>query len=118
MRAARAGLAPPLEVALVGVPLDLGATYRIGRPPRSGRRPPASRLIARSNPATGVAPFRPLQRGRCRRRPSDPLDVIHSVALIQGFFEQIQALGGAGRDRRRSHGAAAVLRDREQRRSG
>ena len=28
MRAARAEVAPPLEVALVGVPLDLGATYR------------------------------------------------------------------------------------------
>ena len=30
MRATRAEIAPPLDIALVGVPLDLGATYRSG----------------------------------------------------------------------------------------
>ena len=95
MRAARAGLAPPLEVALVGVPLDLGATYRMGaRHGPAGVRE-ASRLIRQVNPATGVAPFQLCNVADVGDAPSDPLDVIHSVALIQGFFEEVQALGAA-----------------------
>ena len=93
MRAARAGLAPPLEVALVGVPLDLGATYRMGaRHGPAGVRE-ASRLIRQVNPATGVAPFQLCHVADVGDAPSDPLDVVQSVALIQAFFEQVHALG-------------------------
>jgi guanidinopropionase len=95
MRAARAKLAPPLEVALVGVPLDLGATYRMGaRHGPAGVRE-ALRLIREVNPATGVAPFRLCNVADVGDAPTDPLDVVQSVALIQGFFEQVQALGAA-----------------------
>ena len=93
MRAARAELAPPLEVALVGVPLDLGATYRMGaRHGPAGVRE-ASRLIRQVNPATAVAPFRLCKAADVGDAPTDPLDVVRSVALIQAFFERIHALG-------------------------
>jgi guanidinopropionase len=95
MRAARAEIAPPLEVALVGVPLDLGATYRMGaRHGPAGVRE-ASRLIRQVNPATGVAPFALCKVADVGDAPTDPLDVVQSVALIQAFFEPIHALGAA-----------------------
>ena len=95
MRAARAPLAPPLEVALVGVPLDLGATYRVGaRHGPAGVRE-ASRLIRQVNPATGVKPFELCKVGDVGDAPTDPLDVVRSVVLIQEFFERIRDLGAA-----------------------
>jgi guanidinopropionase len=95
MRAAQAKIAPPLEVALAGVPLDLGATYRVGaRHGPAGVRE-ASRLIRQVNPSTGVAPFALCNVADVGDAPSDPLDVVKSVALIQAFFERIHAIGAA-----------------------
>jgi guanidinopropionase len=95
MRAARAPIAPPLEVALAGVPLDLGATYRVGaRHGPAGVRE-ASRLIRQVNPATAVEPFALCKVADVGDAPSDPLDVVRSVALIQEFFEKIHAIGAA-----------------------
>jgi guanidinopropionase len=92
MRAARATLEPPLDVALVGVPLDIGATYRVGaRHGPAGVRE-ASRLIRQVNPTTGVKPFELCNVGDA---PTDPLDVVRSVALIQEFFERIHGVGAA-----------------------
>jgi len=95
MRAARAEIAPPLEIALVGVPLDLGATYRVGARHGPSAVREASRLIRQVNPATGVAPFQLCKVADVGDAPTDPLDVVRSVALVQGFFERIQAAGAA-----------------------
>jgi guanidinopropionase len=95
MRAARASIAPPLDVALIGVPLDLGATYRVGaRHGPAGVRE-ASRLIRQVNPTTGVRPFELCNIGDVGDAPTDPLDVVRSVGLIQEVFERIHGIGGA-----------------------
>jgi guanidinopropionase len=95
MRAARASIAPPLEVALIGVPLDLGATYRVGaRHGPAGVRE-ASRLIRQVNPTTGVKPFELCSVGDVGDAPTDPLEVVRSVALIQEVFERIHGIGAA-----------------------
>jgi guanidinopropionase len=95
MRAARAPVAAPLEVALIGVPLDLGATYRVGaRHGPAGVRE-ASRLIRQVNPTTGVRPFELCKVADVGDAPCDPLDVVKSVALIQRHFERIHAVGAA-----------------------
>jgi hypothetical protein len=95
MRAARASLEPPLDVALVGVPLDIGATYRVGaRHGPAGVRE-ASRLIRQVNPTTGVKPFELCNVGDVGDAPTDPLDVVRSVALIEEFFERIHSVGAA-----------------------
>jgi guanidinopropionase len=95
MRAARAAIAPPLDVALVGVPLDIGATYRVGaRHGPAGVRE-ASRLIRQVNPATGVKPFELCDVGDVGDAPTDPLDVMRSVALIQELIAQIHGIGAA-----------------------
>jgi guanidinopropionase len=95
MRAARAPLASPLDVALVGVPLDIGATYRVGaRHGPAGVRE-ASRLIRQVNPTTGVKPFELCNVADVGDAPTDPLDVVRSVALIQELFQRIHGIGAA-----------------------
>jgi guanidinopropionase len=95
MRAARAPIAPPLEVALLGVPLDLGATYRVGARHGPAAVREASRLIRQVNPSTGVAPFHLCRVADVGDAPTDPLDVVRSVAMIQEFCEEIAAIGAA-----------------------
>lgn len=95
MRAARADIATPLDIALAGVPLDLGATYRSGsRQGPSGVRE-ASRLIRQVNPATKVAPYRLCNIGDVGDAPTHPLSVERSVEMIQEFYERIHAIGAS-----------------------
>ena len=92
---ARAEIAKPLDIALVGVPLDLGATYRAGaRQGPSGVRE-ASRLIRQVNPTTKVAPYRLCNIADVGDAPTHPLSVERSVELIQAFYERIQGIGAA-----------------------
>jgi guanidinopropionase len=93
MRAARVEIARPLDIALVGVPLDLGATYRSGsRHGPAGVRE-ASRLIRQVNPTTKVNPYRLCNIGDVGDAPTHPLSVERSVELIQAFYERIEAIG-------------------------
>ena len=93
MRAARVEIAGPLDIALVGIPLDLGATYRSGsRHGPAGVRE-ASRLIRQVNPTTKVNPYRLCNVGDVGDAPTHPLSVERSVELIQAFYERIDAIG-------------------------
>ena len=76
------------------MPLDLGATYRVGaRHGPAGVRE-ASRLIRQVNPATGVKPFELCKVGDVGDAPTDPLDVSQRRA-DPGVFERIRDLGAA-----------------------
>ncbi|MBV9112774.1 MAG: agmatinase [Hyphomicrobiales bacterium] len=93
MRAAKVEIAAPLQIALVGVPLDLGATYRSGaRHGPAGVRE-ASRLIRQVNPTTKVNPYRVCNVGDVGDAPTHPLSVERSVDLIQAFYERIASIG-------------------------
>ncbi len=95
MRAARAEIAPPLEIALVGVPLDLGATYRSGaRHGPAGVRE-ASRLIRQVNPTTGVAPYRLCNIADIGDAPTHPLSVERSVELVEEFYQRIHSISAS-----------------------
>ncbi len=95
MRAAQSAPVPGLDIALAGVPLDLGATYRVGaRHGPAGVRD-ASRLIRQVNPSTGVAPYRLVNIADVGDAPTDPLSVERSVDLVQGFYDQIHGVGAA-----------------------
>lgn len=93
MRAARVDVAKPLDIALVGVPLDLGATYRSGARQGPSAVREASRLIRQVNPTTKVAPYRLCNIGDVGDAPTHPLSVERSVELIQAFYDRIQAVG-------------------------
>lgn len=95
MRAAAAAVEDGPEIALVGVPLDLGATYRVGaRHGPEGVRD-ASRLIRQVNPTTGVAPYRLCSIADIGDAPTDPLSVERSVDLIGAFFDRVHEAGSA-----------------------
>jgi guanidinopropionase len=95
MRAARGEIARPLDIALAGVPLDLGATYRSGsRHGPAGVRE-ASRLIRQVNPTTGIAPYRLCNIADIGDAPTHPLSVERSVDLVQTFFASVHAIGAA-----------------------
>jgi guanidinopropionase len=89
MRAAQAPLADDLDIALIGAPLDLGATYRSGaRQGPEGVRT-ASRLIRQVNPTTGVAPYRLCTIADVGDAPVDPLSVERSVDLMTDWYAQV-----------------------------
>jgi guanidinopropionase len=93
MRAAQAPIADDLDIALIGVPLDLGATYRSGaRHGPEGVRV-ASRLIRQVNPTTGVAPYRLCSIADVGDAPVDPLSVERSIELILAFYQKVHASG-------------------------
>jgi len=95
MRAAQAPIAAPLDIALVGVPFDLGASYRLGaRHGPAGVRE-ASRLIRQVNPSTRVAPFGLCNIADVGDAGSDPLSIERSVALIEETFARIHEAGAA-----------------------
>ncbi|MFZ5789607.1 MAG: agmatinase [Pseudomonadota bacterium] len=84
-----------LDIALAGVPFDLGSTNRDG--PRHG---PAqiremSRLIRQVNPTTRVAPFALCQVADAGDAPVNPLDAAGSLERITRFFADIAAAGAA-----------------------
>jgi guanidinopropionase len=93
MRAARAEIAKPLDIALAGVPLDLGATYRSGARQGPSAVREASRLIRQVNPTTKVAPYRLCNIADVGDAATHPLSVERSVELIQAFYERIHAIG-------------------------
>lgn len=95
MRAAQAPIAPPLDIALIGVPLDLGATYRLGaRHGPAGVRE-ASRLIRQVNPSTKIRPYSLCNIADVGDAPVDPLSLERSVDRITAHFETIHAVGAA-----------------------
>lgn len=82
-----------LDIALCGVPFDLGSTNRAG--PRHG---PAqiremSRLIRRVNPSSRIAPFEICRVADVGDAPSNPLDLMASLEGIEAFFADIHAAG-------------------------
>ena len=91
MRAARAPLEPPLDGAGGRAARSRRHLPRRCAPWPAGVRE-ASRLIRQINPTTGVKPFELCNVGDA---PTDPLNVVRSVALIQEFFERIHSVGAA-----------------------
>lgn len=93
MRAARAEIDSSIDIALAGVPLDLGATYRSGaRQGPAGVRE-ASRLIRQVNPTTAVAPYRLANIADIGDAPTHPLSVEKSVEKIEEFYQRVHAAG-------------------------
>lgn len=93
MRSQRHEISPKVDIALAGVPFDLGATFRLGARHGPAVTREASRLIRQVNPATRVAPFRLCNIADVGDAPTHPMSVDISVEKIQGFYEEIHAAG-------------------------
>ncbi|WP_245315045.1 agmatinase [Labrys sp. WJW] len=82
-----------IDIALVGIPFDGGATNRTGarHGPREIRN--QSSLVRRVHHVTGISPFDRIRAGDCGDAPINPLDLMASLESIEAFYAQIQAAG-------------------------
>ena len=93
MRTQRHDISPDIDIALVGVPFDIGVNYRAGarQGPASVRE--ASRLIRRVHPTSGISPYDICNVADVGDAPVNPIDLAKSIALIEGFFSEISRAG-------------------------
>jgi guanidinopropionase len=84
-----------IDIAMAGVPWDGGTTNRAGarHGPREIRN--MSSLIRRVNHASGIAPFELCRVADVGDAPVNPINVMDSMARIQGFYDRIAAAGAA-----------------------
>lgn len=84
-----------LEIALAGVPFDLGTLHRAGA--RQGPRQirDMSSLIRGVHPVTHASPFSLCRIGDVGDAPVNPLDLLTSLKSIEDFFAKIHAAGAA-----------------------
>ncbi len=80
-----------VDVALVGVPFDLGLNHRTG-----ARQGPAgvremSRLIRRAHPTSGIRPFEVCNVADLGDAPVNPMSKDGSIDMIEAFFRKIHA---------------------------
>jgi len=92
MRTPAVEISSALDIALVGVPFDLGTTFRAGSRQGPAQIREMSRLIRQVNPTNGLAPFRLCNVGDVGDAPVNPLDLMGSIASITAFFERIRAV--------------------------
>lgn len=89
----RLPLATPadVDIALVGVPFDGGTTNRPGarHGPREVRN--QSSLMRRVHHDTGVSPYDLVRAADCGDSPVNPIDLMDSLARIEGFFRDIRS---------------------------
>lgn len=82
-----------VDIALVGVPFDSSVTNRAGarHGPREIRN--QSSLVRPVHHVTGLSPFDGLRAADCGDAPVNPLDLMQSLSLIEGFFREITEAG-------------------------
>lgn len=82
-----------VDIALVGVPFDGGTTNRAGarHGPREIRN--ASAFMRRIHHATGVSPYDLAVVADLGDSPVNPIDLMDSLRLITGFFDDLKGHG-------------------------
>ena len=95
MRTPRAQSAHGLDVALAGVPFDLGSTNRAGARHGPAQIREMSRLIRKVNASSRIAPFDICRVADVGDAPTNPLDLMVSLETIERFFADIHAAGAA-----------------------
>ena len=78
-----------VDIAIVGVPFDGGATNRTGarHGPREIRN--QSSLVRRVHHVTGLSPFDRVRAGDCGDAPVNPLNLTASLESTEAFFTRI-----------------------------
>jgi len=84
-----------LDIGLVGVPFDLGATYRKGAALGPGKVREMSRLIRKINHATRINPYELCNVADVGDVPINPIDINASLNAIEAFYRDLHAAGVA-----------------------
>lgn len=82
-----------VDIGLVGVPFDGGTTNRAGarHGPREIRN--ASSFMRRIHHATGISPYDLARVADLGDAPVDPMNLMRSLDMITGFFNEMKAHG-------------------------
>jgi guanidinopropionase len=92
----RAPRVPPdsgVDIALVGVPFDLGTNHRTGARGGPGAIREASRTIRLVHPSSRIAPFELCQVADVGDVAINAMDLGASLATIEDFFRSLHGLG-------------------------
>lgn len=95
MRTRQHDISPEIDIALVGVPFDIGVNYRSGSRHGPAAVREASRLIRRIHPTSGIAPYDICNVADVGDAPVNPIDLERSIADIEAFFRRIHEAGAA-----------------------
>ena len=93
MRTQRHDVSKDLDIALVGVPFDIGVNYRAGARQGPSAVREASRLIRRVHNVSGIAPYDICNVADVGDAPVNPIDLARSITMIEEFFAKIHAAG-------------------------
>jgi guanidinopropionase len=93
MRTQRHDISNDIDIALVGVPFDIGVNYRSGARQGPAAVREASRLIRRVHPTSGIAPYDICNVADVGDAPVNPIDLNKSIDMIEAFFAHIHAAG-------------------------
>lgn len=93
MRTQRHDIGKDIDIALAGVPFDLGVNYRAGSRHGPAAVREASRLIRRVHPTSGIAPYDICNVADVGDAPVNAIDLARSLRMIEAFYGEIHAAG-------------------------
>ena len=93
LRAPRVPLEPGIDIALIGVPFDLGVNYRTGARHGPAAVREASRIIRLVHPTSRIAPFDLCEVADVGDVAINALDLSASIATIEAFFHRVHEMG-------------------------
>jgi guanidinopropionase len=92
LRTCRVDIGPEIDVAIVGVPFDMGVNFRSGARHGPAAVREASRIIRQVHPTSGIAPFRLCNVADVGDATVNALDPAGSIRLIQEYFQRLHAV--------------------------
>jgi guanidinopropionase len=92
LRTRRVDIGPEIDIAIVGVPFDMGVNFRSGARHGPAAVREASRIIRQVHPTSGIAPFRLCNVADVGDATVNALDAADSIRLIQKFFQELHAV--------------------------
>jgi guanidinopropionase len=93
LRARRMDIGPDIDIALVGVPFDMGVNFRSGARHGPAAVREASRIIRQIHPTSGIAPFRLCNIADVGDASVNALDPVASIASIEESIRRIDDAG-------------------------
>ncbi len=93
MRTKRHDISDEIDIALVGVPFDLGVNFRSGARHGPAQVREMSRLIRQVHQTTGLRPYDICNVADIGDTPVNPVDAVASIAMIEEFFHTIHGAG-------------------------
>jgi guanidinopropionase len=92
LRAPRVPLDAGIDIALVGVPFDLGTNYRTGARGGPAAVREASRTIRLVHPTSRIAPFELCEVADVGDVAINAMDLTASLTAIEAFFQRLRSL--------------------------